>query len=497
MAENFISYEEAENDLLSCATFLAGDIKSSEGYAEAVKAVVPRYLERGEVDLAAGLADTVDDPFVRDRLLMLVAEKCAADDDDDYAFQLAEAIEDYGMQEAARERIALQKAFKTQFEKALEIAASLEHRSNAYALIAAQFAAQNREPEAEQTIEKIDFPNSKVSALQNIALINIQKGDAEKAVELLSKAAAAADEIEHSEEKIRALLDIGNHFTEAGRNDKAVETLDIARAKAENLDNVHRDAFLANIAFGFLKAGSLELADRTLDLVADKTQISNSLAGFAREFWAKNERDEALEALEESYAILKSQTEKETRDSRARYALFSTIAVLFAKFERAERALETAQENEDENEQMAALAQIAQVFALGGKDDLARQAIRAIREDSNRMFALIGLSDAENRQNERQKAVEFLNEAEQLAETVPQFASRSSAYAELAKRFIDYGETEKARELITENLTTITEIRDESSRVVALANLSDLLNNAGLILNENDRQILKTMIRQR
>ena len=78
MAENFISIEEAENNLLSCATFLSEDIKSAEGYAEAMKAIIPHYLERGDVDTAAGLADTVDDPFVRDRLLMSVAEKCAA-----------------------------------------------------------------------------------------------------------------------------------------------------------------------------------------------------------------------------------------------------------------------------------------------------------------------------------------------------------------------------------------------------------------------------------
>ena len=322
MAENFISMEEAQNSLLSCATFLADDIKSSEGYSEAMKAIIPRYIERGDVDLAAGLADSVDDPFVRDRLLMLIAEKCAAIDDDDYAFQLADAIEENGMQEAAREAIANQKAAKTDFENALEIAGSLAHNSNAYAMIAAHFASQNRDEEAGQTIEKIDFPITKAGAFQNLALINFNKGNDEKAAEMLEKAAVAAEEIEHSEEKIRAFYEIGNHFSEIKQNGKAIEALDKAKTNAENLDNFHRDAFLANIAYGFLKAGSMELADRTLDQVGDKTQISNSLAAFAQEFWAKGERDEALETLEESFAILKSQTEKETRDSRARNASF-------------------------------------------------------------------------------------------------------------------------------------------------------------------------------
>ncbi|CAN5842110.1 hypothetical protein BH20ACI4_BH20ACI4_06110 [soil metagenome] len=496
MAENFISMEEAENNPLSCAAFLADDIKSSEGYSEAIKAIVPRYIERGDVDLAAGLADSVDDPFVRDRLLMLVAEKCAAINDDEYAFQLADAIEEYGMQEAVREAIANQKAAKTDFEKALEIADSLAHNSNAYALIAAHFASQNRDEEAEQTIEKIDFPITKAGAFQNIALIDFNKGNDEKASEMLAKAAIAAEEIEHSEEKIRAFYEIGNHFSEIKRNGKAIEVLDKAKTNAEKLDNVHRDSFLSNIAYGFLKAGSLDLADRTLDLVTDKTQISNALAAFAQEFWARGEKDEALEALEESYAILKSQTEKETRDSRVRHQLFATIAVLFAKFERAERALEIAQKNEDENEQISAFSQIAQVFVLQKKDELAKQAIQAIAEDSQKMFALIGLSDAENRQNKRDKAIEYLTEATHLAETVPQFSVRSSAYNELATRLLEYGETEKAREILTENLETITQIRDQSNQAVALVNISDFYSKNEIALTEYELEILKNLVKQ-
>ena len=496
MAENFISIEEAENNLLSCATFLSEDIKSAEGYAEAMKAIIPHYLERGDVDTAAGLADTVDDPFVRDRLLMAVAEKCAAIDDDEYAFQLAEAIEDFGMQEAAREAIAVQKAAKTDFEKALEIADSLSHNSNAYALIAAHFASQNHETEAEQIIEKIDFPISKAGALQNIALINFNKGDDAKAAEMLEKAAMAAKEIEHNEEKIRALLEIGNHFSDIKRNDKAIEILDEAKSNAEKLDNVHRDSFMGNIAYGFLRAGSLELADRTLDLVSDKTQLSNSLAAFSQTFWEKGEKEEAIEALEESYAILKSQAERETRDSRARFQLFAAIAVLFAKFEKPERALEIAQENENENEQQSAFSQIAQVFVLQGKEDLARQAIRAIHDEAQKLFALIGLSDAEDKQNEREKAIGFLNEAAQLAETVPQFTLRASVFLELAKRFQKFGETEKVKEFIKENLEIIEQIRDQSSRAVSLANLSDFYAQNDIKTGVEEREILKQMVKE-
>ena len=77
MAESLIAAEDARRDLLACAGFVAEGIKSSDGHSDAMKAIVPLYLERDEVDMAAEIANTVDDPFARDRLLTMVAEKCA------------------------------------------------------------------------------------------------------------------------------------------------------------------------------------------------------------------------------------------------------------------------------------------------------------------------------------------------------------------------------------------------------------------------------------
>ncbi len=76
MAEHLISTGEASTDLLACAAFIAEDIKNHDVHASAMMTIVPLYLERGDVDLAAELANTIDDPFTRDKLLSAVAEKC-------------------------------------------------------------------------------------------------------------------------------------------------------------------------------------------------------------------------------------------------------------------------------------------------------------------------------------------------------------------------------------------------------------------------------------
>src|SRR6187551_308999 len=105
MADYFISFDKAKNGLLACAAFLAERIKSSDGHAEAMRTIIPHYLAKGNVDLAAELANAIDDPFSRDKLLTEIAEKCADIDDDEYALQLTDAIEDHGMQAQAFERV--------------------------------------------------------------------------------------------------------------------------------------------------------------------------------------------------------------------------------------------------------------------------------------------------------------------------------------------------------------------------------------------------------
>jgi tetratricopeptide (TPR) repeat protein len=497
MSEHQIPIEEANTNLLSCAAYLAEDIRSSDGHAEAMLQIVPRYLEKGDVDLAAALADAVDDPFVRDRLLTLVAEKCAAIDDDEYAFQLVEAIEDEGSQRQARERIALQKSAKNEFEKARAIADELEHPDNVFADIAFHQSAQNDEASALATLEQIEFPYAKAVALQNIALFKLQKDEAEAAVQYLEKAAQAADEIEYTEEQIRAFTDIANHFAEAKRNDRAIEFFDKAKTIAENLDNIHRDTFLSAISLGFLRAGSVDLADRTLDLVADKTQMTSALVGFSQVYNEKGEREDALETLEEAYAILKSQKDLEIRSSKNRYTLWSGIAVLFARYEKPERAIEIAQEITDETEQISALSQIAQSLSLQGNDAAAQQSFNAIHDDSQRLFALIGVSDAQNRLEKRAEAVRYLDEAAHLAEAITQLAPRSTAFIELARRFNDYGETARAREISHENLETIAQIRDESNRAVSLVNFAELYEQADFDLTDEEKTILKAMTKQK
>lgn len=494
MAEHLIEIETAENDLLACAAYVAENVKNTDGHSAAMSEIVPHYLARNEVDLAAELANTVDDPFVRDRLLMRVAEKCAAIGDDEYAFQLVDAIEESAAQDEAREMIAVQKTVQDDFAKALEIAETLPHADHALMEIAVRQADNDDEAAALATVEKIDSADAKTTAFQGLAGIYFGKDNAEKAVSMLDRAAESADEIEFHEEQIRALIFTGESFLDAKENGKAVQAFDKAKASAETLDSIQKDSFLSSVALGFLRAGSVELADRTLDLVGDNVQISSTLVGFGQEFWKRGEKSEAVETLEEAYSILKSQRDRDVRSTQERVKIWAAVAVEFARFEKPERAIEIAQEIPEENAHTSALAGIAQICIARNEDEWVKQAVNGIDDDSQKTFALLGVSDAANRAGKTDETISFLNEAATFAETVDQLGARSSAFDELARRYHAHGDTEKMRAMFYENLSIIINIRADSDRAAALARMAEFYEAKKLDLTDAEREMILRII---
>ncbi|HMO81501.1 MAG TPA: hypothetical protein PKD24_11995 [Pyrinomonadaceae bacterium] len=494
MSQYFISIEDAERDLLAAAAYLVEQMPASDDRDEAMSAVVPQYLARGEVDLAAGLADAVDDPHVRDKLLIQVAAKCADLDDDEYAIQLADAVEEYGLQAQARAAIAMTKASKGDFEKAREIADSLTHPDEVLAGVAVRQADAGDEAAAMDTLSEIDYPAAAVAALMAMAAMRLEKEDQPKAAEYLETAVSLALEIEHDEERIRALADIGTAFVDAGRKDKAIETLDRAREYGEGLDNVHRDALLSAVSQGFMHAGSVDLADRALDMVADKTQIANALLGFARDYWRRDEADEAYEALEESYEVLRSQRESETRDTKAKNALFASIAAQYAGFDRGERAIEIAEGIEDEEQSTAALAEIARIMTKQSHDELARQALDAIPDEGRRALAIIGMSDVMANAGENEAAISLLNETADHLDNIQQFSLRSLILNEIAARAAEHDLEGLFNRSFNGLFETLGQVKGDVHRVNALTGMSKVIDKYGLEIPDSDLERLRSFV---
>lgn len=496
MNEHLINFQEASENVFLAAAYLAETIGSSDGRAEAVKEIVERLLKRDNVDLAAQFADTIEDSFARDRLLCDVAEKCAALDDDEYARQLAEAIEDEGFQSIALDRIAAQKALLGQFDQASAIALQLAHPADAWATIAVSRAAQGNLEEALNNIGNIELETSKINALLEIAARLMEENDKEKALEITERAYNESNEIDYAEDKIRALLNISERFSELERKDRAIEILSEAKGLAETLDGAHRQGFLSQISFDFLRAGSLDLADRTLDLVTDKTQIAACLANFSDEFAKRGEETEARETLDEAYAVLKSQPDREVRDTALKFSVLNAIADRYAEFGNFDRALEIALENPLEEGRHKILVQIAYVCFEKGNAPDARRAIDLIADDYTKLTALVGAYDLLRKKGETEEAKQKLREAEEAVESVAPPASRSTIHNKLSQRFYALEEASSARRHAFESLKIISRITDESLRATALATLGDWYDEAKFETTAEEKDVLRTMLRR-
>lgn len=496
MSEVFISRDAALGDLLAAAAYIGERISSADGRAESMAAVVPAYLERGEVDLAAELANGVDDPFSRDRLLTLVAAKCAWLDDDEYALQLADAIEETALREHTLERIAVVKAEKGQHEAATEIGGQLDLTDNVEAAIAINKATTDLEA-ALAVIDEISFAPAQVGALRVIAEARTEVGDMESAVRCLRSALSNAETIEHDEERIRYFCDIGNSFVTAKRNDLAIKAFDLAFQQTKELDNIHRDFFFSNCALGFLYSNSQDLADKALDEIRDKTQMASSLVGFARESWKKDEKETAIEDLDEAFEILKSQRDIETRDTRAKNALMAAIAAQFAGFGKHERGLEAAAEVTEPNEKASAISQIAQVLVLQNEDELAREVLDVFEEPSGRVEALLAMSDVKKDKDLSEDALALINEAVAQVDEVPQHVLRSELLNGAARRYATLGEEAKTRETTLTNLNLVSQVRDESARATLVAAIAPVYSENGYDLSEAERDAISQLIGSR
>lgn len=495
MADHIVSIEDAREDLLSCAVYLAESIGSSDARAAAIETIISYYLQRSDVDTSAEIADSVEDPFIRDRLLAEVVSKCAEIGDDEYSFQLVDAIDEQSTKNSALGKIAIQKAKKYQFDEAIALAEKLDHSSDVFAGISIYQAASGAVLEAEKTLDRVDFFSAKVVALQEIALLQLRKSATENAVTTLDRAFSIAGDIEFTEDKIRALLAIAGSYREAGESEKSCVTLVSARGVVEAIDGAHKDNFFVNIAIGFLRSENVDEADSTLDLVEDKAQIADCLIGFTQVFRLAEENDEALESLEEAFAMLKSQTEREIRNTKVRLQLFGTVAKEFAELGELERAIEIAHENPDGEIKNLALSQIAQICTVQNNAGMAKTAINGIEPESQRIPAIIAVSDVLVKEKRQEEALEKLNEASDMARDIQQYIFRCELQNQIAKRLHEVGDAGASRRILSEALESAKEIRGGAHRSVALAELSETYEQFEFDLSPEDKEIISTLVR--
>lgn len=495
MANHLIEIENAESDLLACAAFIAEGIGSADGHAASVSDAALRYAARGEVDLAASLADTIQDPHTRDVVLTEIAVRCVDLDDDEYALQLAGAMEDYGFQQQALHNIAARQASHGRLEEAVATAETMDDSLVTFGEIAARFHDAGDTARADEILEQIDLPSVRVQVLNAFAAAQIKRG--ESPVEILNQSLAETKDLEVAEERVQIFLEIAARFHDAGECEKAQTILERAAQLAERLEGRFRDSAFTQIALQYARIGDFAAAENSLDPIEDMQQTAQVYTGIALEYADADDLENAAANLEEAYAVLKSQPDRAIRDSKSRFQLFATIAIQLAQIGKSERGLEIALENPVEASRNTALTNIAAICAAQNNETLAHQAANSIEDFASRIFAYLAMSDAEKQNGSDEKSLQILNEAHSLSEEVEQMSVRSQALNEIAVRFAETEDAEKASAVLHESLKTAQTILDQSHQSNALVNLAETYEKLNLELTEQERGTLHLIVRKR
>lgn len=486
-------YEELQiQDALGGALRVAGAVKNAEGYDELAAAISQRYAVREDYDRAVELADTINDPYTRDRTLSEVAVKAAAAGQDEYAFELLASIEDLSHQDTGASSIAIAHASAGELDRAVEIADAMEDNSATLAEIAAQCAAHAEYERALSLVERLDFPLYAALALMRIAGSYIDAGHTSEATELLSTALGKAAAIDTLDEKATTLSEIALKFSAAGQEEQAAQIMSQALAVAEHAETVYREAALSQIAASHSRLGQYDAAVKITEKIEDVYQAAATLITLAViEHEDETRHAEAQQLLSDAYDLIREEVPDTQRDETQRNSLLALIILRHAEFGQAEQARKAAASLYAPDEKHRALAAAAASLAQGGKYDDALALVKAIDDEAFKTTALLRISRAMIAAHaDDERGLKVLSEAVSLSENLPRPADTVQALSEAAVAYTEAGHKERVTRLMRDSLLEVKSIKGEYGKTAALLAISDACAKTEYELDEETREIL-------
>lgn len=495
MTTRIISEDESYSDLLYAAAFIAERVESVDGMSEAMAEVVPRFLERGEVDLAAALADVTVDPLTRDRLLVAVAEKCIEKRDDEYGLQLVEAVEDVSLGAGALERVALKMIERGDIASALEIAETLGHPDEVFKMAAIHMYTAGEFEKALATGARITVLSSKASLALSLAKVAHENQSSVEFENQIRNTERYATEIDLGEEAATLLIEAANLCAESGRADLAIVIFEKAREAAEKLSWPHRDNLLGAVAAGLFVSGSVTLADMALDLVTDKAVIARTLVLFAHHMRKSDNLSGATQALDEAFEILRTQKDKEIRDYRANNGAWRALALQYVMADDCAKALAVIEAMPDDETQASAATQCAVVSASRNDIEKSRTFLGRIGDPLSKVLTLVAMTGSLEGEGSGEKVRVLLEECLGLLVEIEQPVALCAVLTDLFHAFAEIGDEVRANQCVDRALRECSSIINLSNRSVVLARLSSKLETKRRSLSPSDIAVLEMSLR--
>ncbi len=486
MSEPLVTTEQAENDLLACAVLVAETIETQEGYTEAMSVLALRYAAKGEVEQAATIADTIDDPFTRDKTYLEIAVRAYSNGNRDLAFDLIESMNDYSFKALAEGQIAVIAADNGEFEEALEIANKMDDSSATLADIALRIFDSGDVTTAKELIAKIEFASSRAFAYNEISSRHLKAERKEESVNALMVSLSSVEKIEFEEEKAVAFIETANRFVEVEKIDKAKGLLEKAKTISIGMDDGDsRDSILVTLSLTHARLQEFDTAGEFLDEIADPMQAVSCLVGIAKEHKQAGDKESCLSFLDEAYEIATGADLFLARSVYRRNALLATIAFRYAECDEFEKAVTAIKAVDADLERRGALSGLTVFYIQNNQEENAAKTVDEIDDDYSRALCLTRMSETDG---------VHLEEAEKLAQTIQHKYQKTIALAEIAERYNLKEEKETADKLLTEAVELIPHINDKYEKVLALSHLSVKYDRAEKDLDDSAKKVLREIV---
>ena len=488
---------EYEVDYLTCALRLAESLHG-EAHLEITEAIALHYVETGELERGVELAEQIPDVYARDSLLAVITAKAVASEEEDYATELLETIEDPILYNSAIEKMAIEFARRGEFDAALGLTDQLADNASALGTIAALYWQSGQKNEALELARSIEFPQESAIALVQLSRLS---DDNEESLNLLAEARSVAEDIDSAELKVFALIAIASGYEERADREQSVETLNRAFEVCEDFESGNlvglsadfaRDEALMEIVQGLLRLHDLSKATDVAEAIDDRILFARANLGLAVARGKDSQPSEAAEYLDEAKAVIVELQPYGAQEAEVLDALIIDLAMSYANYKNYDEARRIIHSLASDEKQRLVLNELGKLCGRAGDDRESSEIAEDLGSPYDKARYWLGIYDSSSSQPELSESA--MAKALANAEDVEQPVEKAEMFTGLALRFAKSEQSPQAENFFLTATNAAILIDGSFLKARAFLRLAKASQDAGRNLNQNEQRLLEQLM---
>ena len=483
----------ANEDLLASALAVAETVEGEE-HSELLEAIATEYCRRGDLSTAEELAETIQDPYLRDRTIGTLAALSFDVQEPESANQLLDSIEDPSLVAIAIEQTAISLAQRGEFEEAIRLTDELVDPADALSNIAVLYAQSGAFEAAIEVAKMIEPAHSRTTTFGQIALESVDKGRAEEASELLGEATSAAAEIEFPEDQVYSLAGLASIYEKLGDRESSLDRLMQAHELCGDIESsagvgitatAGRDQALSQVVGGLAAVNDYSQADSVLEEIEDPFQFSLASMQLAEAYHKDGKQQPAKELLDQAVEIAREPELTGERGIAVREQVLSMLAYRYALCGYFDESLKLAESITGTDQKTSLLVDIGRQLVVAGRD--ASRAAEFLTDLSKTSTFWMAVSDAYWDANLPEEAARAITKAQASADSIEYAYEKSLALKEIARRLSSREQSERAGIAFGKARMAIETIEVSYKKALALLELAQIQKSVSLQPNQTDR----------